>query len=195
MTGPAPLVVVIAGPNGAGKSTTAPRLLQGALAVSEFVNVDPIAQGLSFFHPESVSIAAGRVMLARMRALAQAGDDFAFETTLASRTFAPWLESLRVSRYRVHLAFLSLPSADLAVARVSARVSEGGHDVPEPVIRRRFKSGLRNFFALYRDVVDSWQMFDNSELSGPRLIATGRAGRKGQALDEASWTHLVEIGQ
>ena len=97
-----PLVVVIAGPNGAGKSTTAPRLLQDALAVREFVNADPIAAGLSAFRPESVALAAGRVMLARIRELARERADFAFETTLASRSFAPWLADLRDSSFDVH---------------------------------------------------------------------------------------------
>jgi predicted ABC-type ATPase len=98
-----PLVVVIAGPNGAGKSTTAPGLLKGALAVSEFVNADTIAAGLSAFAPESVAITAGRTMLARLRTLASARQNFAFETTLASRTFAPWLRQLKADGYRVHL--------------------------------------------------------------------------------------------
>jgi predicted ABC-type ATPase len=101
MAGRPPLVVVIAGPNGAGKTTIAPRLLRDALAVSEFVNADPIATGLSAFRPESVAMAAGRVMLARLKALATAREDFAFETTLASRSFAPWLRSLRASGYRL----------------------------------------------------------------------------------------------
>ena len=188
----APLIVVIAGPNGAGKSTTAPRLLQEALTVAEFVNADPIATGLSAFRPQSVAMAAGRVMLARMRALARARQDFAFETTLASRTFAPWLASLRVSGYHVHLAFLSLSGPDLAVARVAERVRQGEHDVPEPVVRRCFASGLKNFFSLYQAVADTWQMFDNSAVDGPRLLATGRAGRPPRVLDAETWAHVQE---
>ena len=156
MVAPAPLVVVIAGPNGAGKSTAASRLLQEALTGSEFVNADPIAAGLSAFRPDSVAIGAGRVMLARLKALARARADFAFETTLASRSFAPWLTRLRASGYRVHLAFLSLPAADLAVARVAERVSQGGHDVPEGVMQRRFEAGLGNFVAVYQRIADTW---------------------------------------
>ena len=185
-----PLVVVVAGPNGAGKSTTAPGLLRGALAVSEFVNADPIARGLSHFHPESVALAAGRVMLARLKALAAAREDFAFETTLASRSFAPWLRTLRASGYRAHLLFLSLPAADLAVGRVADRARRGGHDVPEATIRRRFETGLRNFVQIYESVVDSWQVFDNSGLTGPRLIASGGADIEETVLDEASWRRL-----
>lgn len=188
----APLVVVIAGPNGAGKSTTASRLLQDALMVTEFVNADPIAMGLSAFRPASVAIAAGRVMLARMKTLARAREDFAFETTLASRSFAPWLASLRASGYRMHLAFLSLSDPDLAVARVAERVRQGGHDVPEAVVRRRFTVGLRNFFALYQGISDTWQMFDNSAMAGPRLIASGRAGQRAHVVDAEAWTNLLE---
>ncbi len=117
-----PLVVVIGGPNGAGKSTTAPELLRDALQVGEFVNADSIALGLSGLRPETAAFAAGRVMLTRLRYLARLRADFAFETTLASRSFAPWLDTLRAAGYRSHLAFLSLPSAELALLRVAGRV-------------------------------------------------------------------------
>ncbi|MBI4493234.1 MAG: AAA family ATPase [Chloroflexi bacterium] len=192
MTQQSPLVVVVAGPNGAGKSTVAPRLLQGALAVSEFVNADPIAVGLSAFRPESMAVAAGRVMLARLKALAQARETFAFETTLASRSFAPWLASLRASGYRTHLAFLSLSGPDLAVDRVAERVRQGGHEVPEAVVRRRFAAGLRNFFDLYQGLADTWQMFDNSAVDGPRLIASGCHGQPARVVDVDAWTNFLE---
>jgi predicted ABC-type ATPase len=192
MASAAPLVVVVAGPNGAGKSTSAPRLLRDALEVEEFVNADSIAMGLSAFHPESVDFAAGRVMLRRIRALARTRADFAFETTLASRSFAPWLTAVRLSGYRAHIAFLSLPSADLAVARVAGRVRLGGHDVPEPVVRRRFTAGLRNFMTVYDGVVDSWQCFDNSSPDGPRLVARRQAGLAREILDAQAWDALQE---
>lgn len=121
-----PAVVIIAGPNGAGKSTAAPKVLQGALGVTEFVNADEIARGLSGFNPEGVAIAAGRVMLSRLRDLAEQRISFAFETTLASRSFAPWLERLAESGYMVHLVFFWLPSADVAIARVAQRAGTGG---------------------------------------------------------------------
>jgi predicted ABC-type ATPase len=187
-----PLVVVIAGPNGAGKSTTASSLLQGALAVGEFVNADTIAQGLSAFRPASVGLPAARVMLARLKSLARARETFAFETTLASRSFAPWLMTIRASGYRVHVAFLSLPSPELALARVSERVRLGGHDVPQDVVRRRFGAGLRNFFALYQPVADSWQMFDNSDLNGPRLLASRRRDQSPEIIDANAWENLLE---
>ena len=108
-----PHVVVVAEPNGAGKSTAAPALLRDAFELAEFVNADTIAAGLSAFRPQAVAMAAGRIMLARMRHLAATAENFAFETTLASRSFAPWLASLRRRGYRVHLLFLWLRSADL----------------------------------------------------------------------------------
>jgi predicted ABC-type ATPase len=168
-----PHVVVVAGANGSGKSTSAPALLRDALEVTEFVNADTIAAGLSAFRPQSVAVAAGRIMLARMRALAIAREDFAFETTLASRSFAPWLKQLREGGYRVHILFLWLRNEELAVRRVAERVRAGGHSVPEDVVRRRYRAGMRNFFGLYVPLADSWQMLDNSESGKPRLVATG----------------------
>lgn len=190
-----PLVVVIAGPNGAGKTTTAPRLLRGALSVSEFVNADPIAQGLSGFRPDTVGLAAGRVMLTRLKALATRRASFAFETTLASRSFAPWLRTLREQGFRSHVAFLSLPSVDLALARVAGRVRAGGHDVPANVVRRRFKEGLANFFDLYVPVVDSWQVLDHSAIDGPQPVAAKAPGGAAVVHDAAAWQRLQEIAR
>jgi predicted ABC-type ATPase len=136
-----PNVVLIAGPKGSGKSTAAPALLTGTLGVTEFVNADVIAQGLSAFNPEGAAIAAGRIMLARLKELAASRQSFAFETTLASRTFAPWIADLVAGGYEFHLMFLWLPSADLAVDRVALRVRAGGHHVAEDVVRRRYAYG------------------------------------------------------
>jgi len=193
MDGHRPLVIAIAGPNGAGKSTTAPSLLRDALQVSEFVNADAIAGGLSAFRPDSVAIPAGRAMLERLRHLAEVRADFAFETTLASRSFAPWLARLKRRGYHVHVLFLWLESADLAVNRVAARVRRGGHDVPEPTVRRRYERGLRNLFGLYLPLADSWQVFDNSRARRPRLVASGRGERAEQVANASLWRRIVEI--
>ena len=136
----APSIVIIAGPNGAGKSTAAPVLLKETFATPEFVNADVIAQGLSGFAPENSAFEAGRIMLRRLRQLARERRSFAFETTLASRSFAPWIEKERGRGYQFILTFLWLSSADLAVQRVKERVRLGGHSVPEDVVRRRYAS-------------------------------------------------------
>ena len=188
----APHVIVVAGPNGAGKSTTAPYLLRDTLEVAEFVNADTIALGLSAFQPEAVAVTAGRIMLRRMRQLAEARRDFAFETTLAGRSLAPWIAGLKRRGFRVHLLYLWLESADLAVSRVAERVRLGGHDVPELVIRRRYTKGLRNLFELYMPLADGWQVFDNSHPTGPRPVAAGAGRDVHYVVDAGTWRMIVE---
>jgi len=190
MSEPAPNVVVLAGPNGAGKSTAAPFLLRDALGIDEFVNADVIAQGLSGFGPERAGMAAGRIMLARLRELARQRRGFAFETTLASRSFAPWLAGLIESGYQFHLVFLWLPDPDMAVARVAARVRDGGHDVPEETVRRRYDAGLTNFFRLYQPMTTTWSLCDNSGPIGPRPVASGEAGFTLGIDDPPSWNPI-----
>jgi predicted ABC-type ATPase len=185
-----PNVIVIAGPNGAGKSTAAPGLLRDLLGVAEFVNADTIAAGLSGFNPSSVALQAGRLMLTRVRRLGAEGRDFAFETTLAAKSYAPWLKQLREQGYACCLVFLWLPSAEAAVARVQDRVRRGGHDIPEATIRRRYAAGLRNFFHLYRPLTDSWFFYDNSKDEGPRLIATGKGPATEFMLDPPLWRSM-----
>ena len=188
-----PSVVILAGPNGAGKSTAAPELLQGELAVNEFVNADVIARGLSAFDPDRAAIAAGRVMLARLNELARQRESFAFETTLASRSFAPRLRALRKSGYAIHLLFLWLSSPDLAVQRVAYRVRSGGHDVPADTIRRRYHAGLRNLLSLYQPVVTSWAVYN---CSGPRsqLVAEGLESSPLNVYDRDIWTAIQQQG-
>jgi len=182
----APQVIVLAGPNGAGKSTSAPTLIAETLGITEFVNADVIAQGLSAFRRDSVAREAGRIMLTRLDELGRRRADFAFETTLASRTFAPRIAALRRAGYQFHPIFLWLPSADLAVLRVRRRVSEGGHDVPEETIRRRYKAGLTNFFRLYLPLADSWAMYNVS--TEPKSIIAEDHGAVGPTVfDRGAW--------
>jgi predicted ABC-type ATPase len=190
----APNLVVLAGPNGAGKSTTADKLLVGALQVMEFVNADVIARGLSAFRPETAAVEAGRIMLNRLRYLATQRANFAFETTLSSRSFAPWIADLRTKGYAFHLFFLWLPSPEAAVARVAQRVRAGGHDIPAETIRRRYHRGLKNFFRLYGPLASGWRFFDNSSRPGPRLIASGKAGGETTVLDTAAWRAIQREG-
>jgi predicted ABC-type ATPase len=188
----APIVMALAGPNGAGKTTSASRLLREALAVDEFVNADTIAAGLSAYRPEASAVAAGRVMFDRLRHVAQRRMDFAFETTLSGRGRARWLQELRSVGYRMHFLFLSLPSPDLAVARVEDRVRRGGHHVSDDVVRRRFGAGIRNLFESCLPVVDSGQIYDNSQAAGARLIASWAPGKKPAIADSEAWDRLRE---
>jgi len=187
-----PLVVVLAGPNGAGKSTVAARVLPGALSVDEFVNGDAIALGLSAYRPAEAAAAAGRVMLERLRFLADERRDFAFETTLAGRGHAVFLRGLRATGYRVRLVFLALPDPELAIARVAGRVREGGHDVPAEVVRRRFRGGLRNLLEIYASVVDGWQVYDNSDFVAARLVAAAQGGGEPTIVDHDAWRALTK---
>jgi len=185
-----PSIVLVAGPNGAGKSTTAEALLHGELEVDEFVNADVIARGLSGFAPGAVAVAAGRILLRRIRELAEQRSSFAFETTLASRSFAPWLRTAMQHGYRVHVVYLWLPSVELAALRVLQRVRSGGHDVPTETIQRRFERGLRNLFALYSPLASSWHVYDNAASRGPRLIARGRQGTADEVVDATVWAAI-----
>jgi predicted ABC-type ATPase len=190
-----PHVVVLAGPNGSGKTTIAPNLLKGRLAVNEFVNADMIASGLSLFEPDAAAMAAGRVMLTRLKELAAHRADFAFETTLASRSFAPWIAELKNTGYRFHPVFLWLSSPDLAVARVAGRVRMGGHSVPEATIRRRYYAGLRNFFALYHPMATTWEIVDNSAGQRIRMIASGRGAVTDNVGSPDTWRQIEEEHQ
>jgi predicted ABC-type ATPase len=187
MTATSRVVVVLGGPNGAGKSTAAPRLLRGSLKVEEFVNADTLAQGLSAFRPENVALDAGRIMLRRLDELEDQRKSFAFEATLASQALASRLAGLKTHGYTVHIVFLWLPTAELAIARVAERVRAGGHDVPTDAVRRRFSRGLRNFFVLYRPVADTWRLYDGSSIRGPRLVASGGARMELRVRDREAW--------
>lgn len=167
-----PNIVVIAGANGAGKSTLAPYLLRDTFGILEYVNADTIALGLSAFAPERAAFAAGRVMLRRLNELASEGRDFAFETTLASRSYAAWLKTLQANGYEVNLIFLLLRAPELAVQRVRERVRAGGHDVPEDVVRRRYAKGVINFFRYYKPLADSWIIYEASD-QAPAIIGYG----------------------
>ena len=166
-----PNVIVLAGPNGAGKSTVSRTLLAEKYGVCHYVNADTIARGLSAFHYDSMAVKAAQVMLEHLRELADDRVNFAFETTLATRSFAPWLAEIKANGYRFHLVYIWVRSPDVSIERVRDRVKLGGHFVPEDTIRRRYARGLKNFFALYRPLADMWRMIDNSELGFARVIA------------------------
>jgi predicted ABC-type ATPase len=167
-----PEIFVIGGPNGAGKSTGAKKLLPSFIGCLEFVNADEIAHGLSAFRPEAVAFSAGRIMLNRLDELATQRVDFAFETTLASRSFAPCLKKRQLEGFDVTVLYLWLPTAELAIERVRERLQAGGHHVPEEHIRRRYDRGRLNFIELYMPLADTWEAWDNLGI-WPTLIADG----------------------
>lgn len=158
----APRVIIIAGPNGAGKTTFAREFLPREADCPVFVNADLIAAGIAPFAPETASLRAGRLMLEELSNHFAARTNFAFETTLSGRGYLRLIKVWQESGYRVKIIFLQLESADEAVARVAQRVRQGGHSIPEAVIRRRFDAGMDNFKNLYAPRVDSWALYDNA---------------------------------
>lgn len=157
-----PRVIIIAGPNGAGKTTFAREFLPQEAGCPIFVNADLIAAGLSPFTPESAAVQAGRLMLHELERHFSARSSFAFETTLSGRGYLRHIARWQSAGYQVKLLFLRLDQADEAVARVAQRVKQGGHNIPEAVIRRRFAAGLANFEHYYAPAVDAWALYDNS---------------------------------
>ena len=170
-----PSVYIIAGPNGAGKTTFAREFLPNYADCRNFINADLIAQGVSPFMPEAVAFRAGRMMLEEIDLHAKRGESFGFETTLSGRTYLSLVHNLKTVGYKVHFFFLWVPTVDLALRRVRARVLEGGHDVPEVVVRRRFDRAIRNFLLHYACLGDSWILFDNSGAT-PAVIAFEKRG-------------------
>ncbi|SIO08486.1 zeta toxin family protein [Chitinophaga niabensis] len=167
-----PKMYIIAGCNGAGKTTSSFAILPEILHCKEFVNADNIASGISPFNPESVAIEAGRLMLTRIDQLMQAGEDFAFETTLSTRSYVSLIQKAQAFGYKVQLCYLWLESPQLALRRVKSRVAKGGHHIPEDVIIRRYHRSVENLVSLYIPVVDKWSVHDNTSKK-PALVAEG----------------------
>ena len=165
-------VIIIAGPNGAGKTTFARSFLPAEAQLPRFINADLIASGLAPFAPETAALKAGRLMLQEIEQCARRGESFAFETTLSGLGYLRRIAGWRAQDYRVSLFFLALPNVETAIARVAARVRQGGHDIPEPVIRRRFAMGWNNFQRYYKQAVDDWALYDNAGVE-PAMLEWG----------------------
>ena len=160
---------IIGGCNGAGKTTASFNILPDILNCREYVNADEIARGISPFQPEKVAIEAGRIMLHRIDELLSLGEDFAFETTLSTRSFIYTIERAKSKGYSITLIFFWIESTELAIKRVQTRVKEGGHNIPNDTIVRRYYGGLKNLFSLYQNICDLIMIYDNSK-SNPELI-------------------------
>lgn len=184
-----PNLYIISGCNGAGKTTASYTVLPDMVKCKEFVNADEIARGLSPFNPESVAIEAGRLMLSRINELLEANMDFAFETTLATRSYASLIKRAQEKGYYVSLVYFWLESPELAIKRVKMRVSAGGHNIPEEVIRRRYHSGIKNLYDLYTPVCDYWIMVDNSQQPF-KIIAKGNKNNLLTIIDSSLYQNI-----
>ena len=162
---------IIAGCNGAGKTTASFTILPEILDCKEFVNADEIAKGLSPFQPEKVAVESGRIMISRINDLLKEGMSFAFEATLASKSYKNKIELAKSKGYSVTLLFFWLQTIELAKNRVATRVLEGGHNIPNNVIERRYVNGIKNLFSIYLPIIDDVMIFDNSQTKS-QLIAS-----------------------
>lgn len=187
-----PNLYIISGCNGAGKTTASFTILPEILDCKEFVNADEIAKGLSPFRPENVAVESGRIMLERINELLKTKVDFAFETTLATRSYKNKVLEAQKNGYKVTLLFFWLSSPELAIERVKERVSEGGHDIPKDVIIRRYINGLKNLFELYIPVVDEWMVLDNS-LKNHLLIAQSDKNKNPEITDLEKWEKIKKL--
>jgi len=186
-----PNVVILAGPNGAGKTSAAPTLLRDELRVAEFVNADVIARGLSGFSANAVAVEAGRIMLRRLDELSASDQDFAFETTLSGNAFLAAMERWRLGGYTIRIVYLWVRSPEIAIDRVHARAKQGGHIVPDEVIRRRYDRGLLNFANRYRHAADRWHVYDNTDPLDRRAVAHGSTGVV-EVVDDGLWERFQE---
>ena len=187
-----PNLYIIAGPNGAGKTTASYTLLPEMLGCTNFVNADEIARGLSPFSPETVDVQAARIMIARIEELLAQKVDFAIETTLATRSYVQLVKRAQKAGYKVHLLFFCLESPEQAILRVAQRVAEGGHNIPEDVIRRRFARGIANLTRLYLPICDSALVYNNSH-GKPQIIAELEIETHSMIVyDKAIWTKITQ---
>ena len=184
---------ITAGPNGAGKTTASFTLLPQILGCREFVNADEIARGISPFNSESVAFAAGRIMLGRIEHLMQTHHPFAFETTLSTRSYVELINRCKEKSYKIILIFLWLDSPELAIERVLSRVKKGGHNIPEDVIKRRYRKGLENLVNLFMPLCDEWMIADNSS-STPKVIAKGIKSKTELITDPNTWNKILNYG-
>ena len=189
-----PELVIIGGPNGAGKTSWALRYLEPTLGIREFINADEIARGLSPLDPDEFAFSAGRALINRVHACADARENFAFETTCAGRGHVRLLRKCRDNGYMLTLVFLWLPSVEAAIARVGRRVTEGGHNVPTAIIGRRYRAGLQNMRQLYLPLVDRGLIYDNSDKGG-LLIAEHRPYKALIVHEPGRWSQIEETSR
>jgi predicted ABC-type ATPase len=187
-----PNLYIVSGCNGAGKTTASYAMFPEMLDCKEFINADEIARGLSPFQPEKVAIEAGRIMLMRMNEMLRLQEDFAIETTLATKSYVNFIRRAQAEGYFVTLIYFWLESPELAIKRVEQRVRFGGHHVPDDVVVRRYFAGMRNLFTLFIPISDYWLLVDNS--TDPfRIIAEGNRTKIQEIQDEDVFLYLKNV--
>ena len=183
-----PTIYILAGPNGAGKTTFANSFLPTFAKCREFLNADLIAAGLAPFAPETQAFLASELLLKRIDELVATRTTFSFETTLAARSYRTSILEWRRLGYRVVLYFIWLPSPELAIQRVAKRVREGGHNIPDAVVRRRYARGLANLFDLYIPIVTTVCVYDGA--SFPPIPIAEIEGERKLVLDYNGWERV-----
>lgn len=185
-----PNLYIISGCNGSGKTTASYTILPEILECQEFVNADNIAAGLSPFNPSSVAIEAARLMLNRIDELMKEKADFAFETTLSTRSYVSLIKKAQIAGYKISLLYFWLSSPKIAIERVAKRVSKGGHNIPIEVIERRYYRGLNNLYQMYMPICDEWTLIDNMDLV-PEVIA--KSDNFGKAIfNDELWDIIIQ---
>lgn len=190
-----PNLYIIAGCNGAGKTTASYTVLPEILECKEFVNADSIAAGLSPFNPESVALEAGRIMLQRIETLMNEGVDFAFETTLATKSYVSFVKKAKSLGYKTTLLYFWLSSPEFAMQRVRDRVARGGHNIPQDVIERRYYRGISNLIKLYIPVCDDWFVINNMNGVSYKEIASGDSENEKVILNHDIWDIILHQSQ
>lgn len=186
---------MIAGPNGAGKTTMVSRFIAHSPLFYEFLNADEIAKGLAPLHPESVALAASKLMIRRLLELLEKKKNFAFETTASGTNYIKHLKDAKLRGFEIYLMFLWLPSPEQATQRVAERVRQGGHFIPEDTIRRRYFSGIKNILKYYLPLADKALIVDNSEEQSKRIVLRKSMNSQIKIEDENTWKKIQEIAR
>jgi predicted ABC-type ATPase len=187
-------ILMVAGPNGAGKTTMTLELISDRTMVDEFINADEIAKGLAPLHPESKALEASKLMIRRLKELLEINKSFAFETTAAGTNYVKHLKEAKARGYEVNLTFLWLASPEEAVKRVAQRVKQGGHDIPEETVKRRYYLGLKNLLIHYLPIADIANIMNNSsEEAKRRLIASKNKNGYLNIIDTKIWQQMEKV--
>ncbi len=186
-----PKLIIIGGANGSGKTTLAREFV--ALENYTYLGADEIARELNERQPEKVAIEAARLFSQKFGEFLEKRESLIVESTLSGLSLRKWIEKARNFDYEIEILFVYLSSPELCIQRVAARVAKGGHNVPEDDIKRRFSRANINFWNIYRNLADQWNLFYNA---GDNIFQVAGGDREGEIiLDEArfaEWNKMVK---